>query len=126
MIERAGSRHSSSLLGLRAPGQLGAVCPFRKLRNWDVVNSSSPRVLRQSRDGMPAGAVYIGRQSKWGNPFKIGRDGTRSEVVAKYRAWIADQPALLAALPELRGRDLVCHCAPQACHGDVLLRLANE
>jgi hypothetical protein len=46
-------------------------------------------------------------------------------VIAKYRAWIVTQPELMAALPQLRGKDLVCWCAPAACHGDVLLELAN-
>ena len=45
------------------------------------------RVLNKKRDGMPAGAVYIGRTGKWGNPFVIGRGGTRAEVIAKYRNW---------------------------------------
>ncbi|MGB3388463.1 MAG: DUF4326 domain-containing protein [Pseudaminobacter sp.] len=72
------------------------------------------------------GRVYIGRPSKWGNPFVIGRDGSREEVIEKYRAWLASQPELLDALDELRGRDLVCWCAPQGCHGDVLIELANQ
>lgn len=84
-----------------------------------------PRVLNKRRDGMPNDAVYIGRPSKWGNPFQIGRDGTRAEVIAKHRAWLCDQPQLMAALPELRERDLVCWCAPAACHGDTLKELAN-
>lgn len=83
-----------------------------------------PRVLNK-RNGPAPQAVYIGRPSKWGNPFVIGRDGSRSEVVAKYRAWVCDQPDLMAALPELRGRDLLCWCAPLSCHGDVLVELAN-
>jgi hypothetical protein len=70
--------------------------------------------------------VYIGRPSKWGNPFVIGRDGSRADVIAKYRAWIVAQPALMNALDELRGRDLICWCAPLACHGDVLIELANR
>ncbi|MFO0958251.1 MAG: DUF4326 domain-containing protein [Isosphaeraceae bacterium] len=69
--------------------------------------------------------VYIGRPSKWGNPFVIGRDGTREDVVAKYEAWLHTQPELMAALPELKGKTLGCWCAPQECHGDVLARLAN-
>jgi len=86
----------------------------------------SPRVLnvRHSKH-WPAGPVHIGRPSKWGNPFVIGRDGDRAAVVARYRAWVCDQPPLMDALPELRGRDLLCWCAPEACHGDVLLELAN-
>jgi hypothetical protein len=84
-----------------------------------------PRVLNQRRSGVPTGAVYIGRPSKWGNPYAIGRDGTRAEVIAKYRAYLAGNAALLAAIPELRGRDLVCWCSPLPCHGEVLLELAN-
>ena len=63
--------------------------------------------------------------SKWANPFKIGLDGRRAEVIAKYRAWLVQQPALMAALPELRGQDLACRCAPLPRHADVLLELAN-
>lgn len=70
--------------------------------------------------------LYIGRPSKWGNPFVIGRDGSRADVIAKYRAWIVARPALMNALDELRGRDLICWCAPLACHGDVLIELANR
>lgn len=87
--------------------------------------TARPRVLNVRRDGRPPGAAFIGRPSKWGNPFVIGRDGTRAEVVARYRAWLCERPELLAALPELHGRDLMCFCAPAACHGDVLLALAN-
>jgi hypothetical protein len=68
-----------------------------------------------------ADRVYVGRPSKWGNPFVIGRNGARAQVIAKYRAWIVQQPALMKALEELRGKDLVCWCAPEACHADVLL-----
>jgi Domain of unknown function (DUF4326) len=58
--------------------------------------------------------VYVGRPSKWGNPFLIGRDGSRDEVIAKYRAWIVRQPALMAELHELRGKDLVSGVRPSA------------
>jgi len=69
--------------------------------------------------------VYIGRPGKWGNPFNIGKDGTREEVIEKYREWIQTQPKLLASLHELEGKILGCWCAPKACHGDVLSELAN-
>lgn len=84
-----------------------------------------PRVMNKRLHAVPAGAVYIGRPSKWGNPFVIGTHGTREEVVKLYRDYVLASPALMAALHELRGRDLVCWCAPCACHGDVLLELAN-
>lgn len=70
--------------------------------------------------------VYIGRPTKWGNPFVVGRDGTREQVIAKYRAFILTNPALLNALHELKGKTLACWCAPLPCHGDVLMALANE
>ena len=68
--------------------------------------------------------VYVGRGSKWGNPFKIGRDGDRADVIRLYRKWIIRQPELMAALPALRGKVLGCWCAPAPCHGDVLVELA--
>jgi len=70
--------------------------------------------------------IYIGRPSKWGNPFAIGRDGDRHEVIAKYREHLLANPVLMAALPELRGRILGCWCKPLACHGDVLAELAGQ
>lgn len=67
--------------------------------------------------------VYIGRGSKWGNPFKIGRDGTRADVIRKYEDYILGRTDLLACLEELRGKRLGCFCAPLACHGDILKKL---
>ena len=72
-------------------------------------------------------SVYIGRPSKWGNPFTIGRDGDRAQVILKYKEWIVQQPELIkAAKAELRGKNLTCFCAPLACHGDVLMQIANS
>ncbi len=74
--------------------------------------------------------VYIGRGGPWGNPFQIGQDGTRNEVIAKYRAWITSDDrvavALRANLHRLQGKVLGCFCAPLRCHGDVLAELADE
>jgi hypothetical protein len=86
------------------------------------------KVMNAKQVGKRATAdrVYVGRPSKWGNPFVIGRDGSRDDVIAKYRAWIVRQPELLAALHELRGKDLVCWCAPERCHAEVLVELANR
>lgn len=67
--------------------------------------------------------VYIGRPSKWGNPFVVGRDGDRTEVIEKYKTWLYTHP-----LPyeELRGKILGCWCSPHPCHGDILMELANQ
>lgn len=86
-----------------------------------------PKVLNKYKHRVPDTAVYIGRPSKYGNPFVIGRDGTRSEVVDKYRAWLLSQPDMVEEVKrELKGKDLVCFCASSACHGDVLLEIANS
>lgn len=69
--------------------------------------------------------VYIGRPSKWGNPFEIGVDGTRKEVIEKYRKWILFHPELLADLHELKGKTLGCWCSPNQCHGEVLVELCH-
>jgi Domain of unknown function (DUF4326) len=71
--------------------------------------------------------VYIGRPSKWGNPFRIGKDGSREDVLEKYRHWILANPSLMARLrSELKGKTLGCWCKPNACHGDVLAELADK
>ncbi|MHB1612095.1 MAG: DUF4326 domain-containing protein, partial [Sulfobacillus sp.] len=69
--------------------------------------------------------VYVGRPSIWGNPFTIGRDGSRADVIAAYRHWIMREPKLLARIPELRGKILGCWCAPRPCHAEVLAELAR-
>jgi hypothetical protein len=70
--------------------------------------------------------VYIGRGSKWGNPYKIGVDGTRGEVIEKYRDYILNNKELLDDLPELKGKILGCWCSPKRCHGEVLLELIEQ
>jgi hypothetical protein len=75
--------------------------------------------------------VYVGRNpkwlppSKWGNPFVVGTHGARGECIGLYEGWLRENAALFAALDELRGLVLGCWCAPRACHGDLLVRLAN-
>ena len=96
---------------------------------------------------IPEGAIYIGRaaprygleSSGWGNPWRIGEihpaDGhrlTRQETIDLYRANLLrmlvtkrDDGSFILDLRELRGKDLVCWCAPLPCHGDILLEIAN-
>ena len=70
--------------------------------------------------------IYIGRPSKWGNPFVIGKDGTREEVIEKYKQYILRNERLLKDLPELKDKTLGCFCKPFPCHGDVLVELLEE
>lgn len=93
---------------------------------------------------LPANAISVARPGPWGNPFVIGRDGTREECIALYAALLAGaisttakateaqqrkvQEHAMRHLAELRGKDLACWCRldGRPCHADVLLRLANE
>lgn len=87
-----------------------------------------PKVLnkRTATEAELEDSVYIGRPSKWGNPFAVGVNYSRDEAIDYYRRWLRGQPQLIAAAKvELRGRNLVCWCAPRACHGDILLDLVN-
>jgi hypothetical protein len=79
-----------------------------------------PRVVHCKREPYD---VYIGRPSKWGNPWEI-RGFSRVEVIRLYERYILDSE-LIYDIGELRGKTLGCWCAPKACHGDILLRLAN-
>ena len=100
------------------------------------------RVLNKRTDTIPPDAVYVGRPSKWGNPYNIGDskfmlgiprgDGdklTREEAIERYRWRLRATEmgaTLMEQMDELRGKDLVCWCAPLPCHADVLLELANK
>ena len=111
------------------------------------------RIQRKRTKGwkMPENAVYVGRPTKWGNPFKIGTDSLDLPfVVAKRMSGFEDTPHLTRemsvqafevylnhhskgielaerAAKELRGKDLACWCPlDQPCHADILLRLANK
>lgn len=95
------------------------------------IRRDAAEVKRASAAGL---YVYIGRGrgSIWGNPFTF-KPGTlaefvvpKDEVLTRYEAWLREQPHLMAALGELRGKMLGCWCKPGPCHGDILARLADE
>lgn len=94
--------------------------------------SNSPQRLQRSRqhklvspNGLPI--VYVGRPSKWGNPYRIGVDGNREQVLKKYREYLMANPGIVEdARNELRGKNLACWCKPgEDCHADILLEIAN-
>lgn len=84
-----------------------------------------PTVVNKYKDRYD---VYIGRGSKWGNPFPITKTNTREQVIAQYKEWITEGEGkhLLNDLHELAGKRLGCFCKPKACHGDVLVELFNK
>lgn len=87
--------------------------------------SSIPHIERVKNRHYETYDVYIGRGSRWGNPFKIGPDGDRLEVILKYRRhlWqcLREGSVTQNDLLSLQGRTLGCYCAPKPCHGHVLL-----
>jgi len=100
---------------------------------WSLILLKGESMMKVYKKGnAPDGAVYIGRGSGWGNPYVIGKDGDRAEVIRKYREWAMYQVFAIKELDNgdwlkaLRGKDLVCFCAPLACHGDVLLEMIGE
>jgi hypothetical protein len=97
---------------------------FSWLDELRTAHPEVPRVVHCKRDPYD---VLIGRPSKWGNPYKLGEDGTREQVVRWYDPYVRfTRPDLLAALPDLHGKTLGCWCAPQLCHGHVLAALVAE
>lgn len=108
------------------------------------------RVQRKRTKGwkMPDGAVYVGRPTRFGNPFKVGQDGSHDQCVALHRGWLTGtlpdheirqlfpriaewlinmrHPRLGAILRELPDKSVACFCPlDHSCHADVLLELAN-
>lgn len=94
-----------------------------------------PKILNKHKDSYQFGDVYIGRGSKWGNPFShlkhLGGSiiivDSREEAIQKYEEWLVNQPQLVEdAKKELRGKNLICYCTPLPCHGEVLIKIANS
>lgn len=72
---------------------------------------------------------YIGRGSIFGNPYEIGRDGTREQVIERYRTWfgfMVRDPIFLSAVQLLRNKKLGCFCKPLLCHGDVIKEFLDK
>ena len=102
---------------------------LRKLKGLNITETRVVNKYKESYD------VYIGRGSKWGNPFTHIADkktkadfivASRDEAIESYRDWILNQPQLLNDLHELKGKTLGCFCKPKKCHGDILVELVNE
>ena len=89
-------------------------------------NSGLPRVYSKKNTDVPDDAVYVGRDSPYGNPYTALKDGGREAAIRKYANYLFNTPDLLAkVIKDLKGKNLVCHCTPLACHADVLLLVAN-
>lgn len=91
-----------------------------------------PKVYNRHHGDAPPGAVYVGRGTMWGNPYShIDYPNTilvetREEAVTQFENRVKDQNLEAVIKANLKGKDLICSCAPKPCHADVLLRIANE
>lgn len=94
------------------------------------------RIQRKRTAGwrQPAGVVFVGRGTVWGNPYRVGRPwrgyqaaADAAHAVALFRALVDLSPTFVEQVRgELAGRDLMCWCRPgQPCHADVLIEIAN-
>lgn len=94
------------------------------LEGENEMKIENARTFKYER-GTP-GIVYVGRPSKWGNSYAIGYGRTRDEAIEKYREWIAQRPELIDELAALNPHTLVCWCAPERCHAEVLAELLEQ
>jgi hypothetical protein len=88
-----------------------------------------PRVVHCKKEEFD---VYVGRGSRWGNPYSHKEGtlaehvvGSRTEAIQKFEEYLLSNEELMGSLEELRGKTLGCWCKPKSCHGDILIRYAN-
>lgn len=97
---------------------------------------AEPKVWNKRDPNCPKDAVYVGRPTRWGNPYAIGclvegqgrRRMTREDVLVLFAGWVrlpAQAPLREAAKHELRGKDLSCWCVPLDCHAYIWMEIAN-
>jgi hypothetical protein len=101
---------------------------FKNLKDW----MDDPDNIYIGRKGI----VFIDKirfpqkSSIWSNPYKIGKDGTRDEIIDKYKIYIENkilnEPNMIDELLNLKNKNLGCWCKPDKCHGDILLQLINK
>lgn len=82
------------------------------------------------REGLPKGAVKVDRSTPFGNPFPLVNEGFRRSCLERFGEYalgrMAKDPEWALAVRALRGKRLICWCAPKACHADILQCLAEE
>lgn len=83
----------------------------------------SPKVY--NKKDPKAQGIWIDRDTEWGNPYHIDENNNRKKVISKYEKRLIADPQKAGRLHLLRGKSLICHCKPKACHGDVLFKYAN-
>ena len=101
---------------------------YNDLKDW--MNDANNEYIGRARIVFINGTRFPQSASIWANPFKVGKDGTREDIIIKYETYIKQKlensSELTSALKELKNKNLGCWCKPEACHGDVLSKLINN
>jgi ParB-like chromosome segregation protein Spo0J len=91
-----------------------------------VANASNDKNLIAWAEGEGL-AVRVDRGTRYGNPFILGEDGDRDEVCDAYRLhYLPHKPSIAERAGDLVGKVLICHCYPERCHAEYLVKLARE
>jgi hypothetical protein len=91
-----------------------------------VANASNDKNLIAWAEGQGL-AVRVDRGTRYGNPFVLGEDGDRDEVCDAYRLhYLPHKPSIAERAGDLVGKVLICHCYPERCHAEYLVKLARE
>ena len=94
------------------------------IQNKTKVIQNKTRVVHCKKESYD---VLIDRRTKYGNPFILGRNGTREEVIAKHREKVLNDPVFIKIIKkELTGKILGCWCKPKACHGDTYKEICDD
>jgi hypothetical protein len=84
------------------------------------------RIYNARNKNAPPEAMFVDRRTQWGNPYEMFSEADRDKVCNQFEAYATDR---LQREPDwlepLRGKDLICWCAPKRCHASTLARLAN-
>jgi len=110
---------------------------FEELRKHLKENNKPTRTIKLNltivvnKDRDEPYDIYIGRGTIWGNPYQIGQDGDRDEVIRKFeydfkRGFLKASENFEKNISTLKGKVIACHCKPAACHGDVIAQYINS
>jgi hypothetical protein len=113
-----GGKGTANMVGIAQNNGVTVWVPF------GLVGTSYPMVRNLKSGYLEPTSVDL--TQKWSNPYE-GRCRNREEAIEKFKASLLKRPDLMKKVrEELRGKDLLCHCAPLPCHGDILLKVANQ
>ena len=112
----------------------GVTIPADQKERIDMLNAGMTVVMNMNRDShilkyATDAGIYVrcDRFSEWGNPFVMGVDGSRDEVIFNFeKHYLPFKRGLMSKISELKGKALGCHCYPERCHCEILSKLAND